>query len=465
MEKETKDPRSLAEIMDSILRPDASFDVIKREFRLGDGSAADYWAIDGLIDSAMTERVLEFIGAEEDTADLARSAPFPEVGATPDPAFAASKVLTGATALLPRGGREFVLIFARHYPERGIEEPDNEKSLRGPRDGFCERLIPNVAMIRRRIRDPALTVELVQLGGRTLTDAALVFLDGKCDKDLLDRLRDKMKKYSEPTLSFGEQTLAEYLVGSRWLDPFPKVRYTERPDSASAMILEGSVILICDNSPAAMILPTSIFDFLQEANDFYLPPVTATYLRLTRLLMTLLTVIFIPAWYLVIYTPGVIPDWLSFIELTDKGSIPVYWQIILVEIIIDGLKIASLNTPNSLGTSLSVVMGLILGDLAVQIGWFIPEVILYMAFISIANFAQPSYELGYALKFMRILLLTLTALFRLWGFIGGIAAILLLIILNRTVDGGRGYLYPLKPWNKEAMKRFFARLRLKHHKK
>ena len=446
---------------DEILRPDASFDVIRREFALGDGSAAVYWAIDGLINSDVLERVLEFAGRTS-ADDLAAKMPYAEVGTTDDPAFAASKVMSGAVAFAAEKAGDILLVYARRYPERSIEEPDNEKVLRGARDGFCELLVPNVAMIRRRVRDTRLTVELFQLGSETKTDVALVFLNGECDEKLLDNLRRRLNGYRAKTLSFGEQTLAEYLVQRRWFDPFPKVRYTERPDSASAMVLEGSVVILCDNSPSAIILPTSIFDFLQDANDFYLPPVTATYLRLTRLVMSLTAVLFLPVWYLVIYTPGALPDTLGFIRVSHDSSIPLFWQIILVELIIDGLKVASLNTPHSLGNSVSVVMGLILGDLAVEIGWFVPEVILYMAFIAIANFAQSSYELGYALKFMRILLLSLTALFKVWGLIAGVAVIGLLIVSNRTVDGSRGYLYPLKPWNAGAMKRFFARTRLRH---
>lgn len=452
--------KELINKVDEILRPKQSFDIIRREYRTESGMKAVYWCIDGLVDSSVMERILEFIHSSADLSDLPSTAPYIEIGRSPDPYESAVKVLSGAVAVCAEKADEILLIYARNYPSRSIEEPDNEKSLRGPRDGFCEQLVRNVSLIRRRIKDPALTVELVSLGSETKTDAAIVYLNGKANAALLDSVRKKMQSYPASTLSFGEQTLAEYLVGTRWYNPFPKVRYTERPDSASAMVVEGSVIILCDNSPAAIILPTSVFDFLQESNDFYLPPITATYLRITRLIMALLTVFFIPAWYLVIHTHGVLPDWLHFVEVTKEGSIPVYWQIILVEFIIDGLKIASLNTPNSLGNSLSVVMGLILGDLAVEIGWFIPEVILYMAFIAIANFAQPSYELGYALKYMRILLLTLTAVFRLWGFIGGILLIGVFIVTNKTVDGSRSYLYPLIPWNTRAMKRFFVRSRL-----
>ena len=447
--------------MDRILRPDVNFDVVRREIDVPGGRRAVLWCVDGLIDSSVLERILEFIQSRESVDGIARIIPYSETGSVSSPEEAALKVISGGAALAVEGEPDLALIFARHYPERAIEEPDNEKTLRGPRDGFCERLVPNTAMIRRRIKDTALRVRSFPLGSVTKTDAVMIYVENKASRRLVAALEDKLGSYSAPTLSFGEQTLAEYLVPCRWYNPFPKVRYTERPDSAAAMILEGSVIVLCDNSPSAMILPTSIFDFLQESNDFYLPPVTATYLRLTRLLMSLLTVFFLPVWYLLVYTPDVLPGWLEFIALSDEGSFPLFWQIILVEVIIDGLKIASLNTPNSLGTSVSVVMGLILGDLAVKIGWFIPEVILYMAFIAIANFAQPSYEFGYALKFMRILLLALTAVFNIWGFVCGTAAIVLLIVSNRTVDGSRSYLYPLIPWNTRGMKRFFARARLK----
>ena len=447
--------------LDELLRPGENFDIVRRELAMRSGGRAALWCVDGLIDSSVLERILEFVQSCDGTGSVAESIPYSETENVVDAGQAAIKVLSGGAALAVDGESGYTLVFARHYPERAIEEPDNEKTLRGPRDGFCERLVPNTALIRRRIKDPGLKVRIFSLGSVTKTDVVMLYLDGKASGRLVSSLEKKLGTYAAPTLSFGEQTLAEYLVPSRWYNPFPKVRYTERPDSAAAMILEGSVILICDNSPCAMILPTSIFDFLQESNDFYLPPVTATYLRLTRLLMSLLTVFFVPVWYLLVHTPDTLPEWLEFITLSDEGSFPLFWQIILVELIIDGLKIASLNTPNSLGTSVSVVMGLILGDLAVKIGWFIPEVILYMAFITIANFAQPSYEFGYALKFTRILLLALTAVFNIWGFVCGTAAVVLLIVSNRTVDGSRSYLYPLIPWNKRGMKRFFTRARLK----
>ena len=131
----------------------------------------------------------------------------------------------------------------------------------------------------------------------------------------------------------------------------------------------------------------------------------------------------------------------------------------LVEFLIDGLRMASLNTPNMLSNSLSVVGGLILGDFAVSIGWLIPEVILYMAFVAIANFTQRSYELGYAVKFLRILLLIFTALFDVWGFVGGVALIVILLATNRGINGRRSYLYPLVPFKRKALWSLLTRIR------
>jgi stage V sporulation protein AF len=206
-----------------------------------------------------------------------------------------------------------------------------------------------------------------------------------------------------------------------------------------------------------MILPTSIFDFMQETNDFYFPPLTGTYIRLVRHVVFWLTLFLTPTWYLLISHPDVVPTWLSFVLPTETGRIPIIAQLLLVEFMIDGLRMASLNTPSMLSNSLSVVGGLILGDFAVNIGWLIPEVILYMAFVAIANFTQRSYELGYAFKFMRMGLLILTSLGGIWGYGVGLVGIVILLLTNVTVTGMRRYLYPLIPFDGKALKRVLVR--------
>lgn len=138
---------------------------------------------------------------------------------------------------------------------------------------------------------------------------------------------------------------------------------------------------------------------------------------------------------------------------------PILAQLLLIEFIIDGLKLASLNTPSVLSNSFSVVGALILGDFAVQAKWFVPEVVLFMAFVAIANFTQPSFELGYAFKLFRVVILVLTALFNIWGYIAGLLLMLLILICSKTISG-RGYLYPLLPFNAQALSRLLVRRRI-----
>ena len=284
-------------------------------------------------------------------------------------------------------------------------------------------------------------------------------MSDRADLKYVDQLKNKLAKVETDALSMGHESLAEVLIKKRWYNPFPKIRYTERPDAAAAQLMEGSVLILCDTSPQVMILPTSIFDFMQETNDFYFPPLTGTYIRVVRHVVFWLTLYLTPTWYLLVMNSAYVPDWLSFIIPTEVGRIPILAQLLLTEFIIDGLRMASLNTPSMLSNSLSVVGGLILGDFAVSIGWLIPEVILYMAFVAIANFTQRSYELGYAFKFMRIGLLILTACFNVWGYAGGLILILILLLTNVTVNGTRSYLYPLIPFDGSALKSLFFRVR------
>ena len=274
-------------------------------------------------------------------------------------------------------------------------------------------------------------------------------------------MRRKISSIRPKSITLGYQSLAESLIRRGWFNPFPKIRTTERPDAAAAQLLEGSIIVICDTSPLAMILPTSIFDYLEETGDFYFPPLTGTYLRLVRSLILLLSVVITPLWYLVIEYADILPEPLLFLIPDNPGALPIILQLFLVEIAIDGLKIASMNTPDILSNSLSVVGALILGDFAVEVGWLSADVILYMAFVAIANFAQQNVELGYAFKFMRMLILTLVYFFGIWGFVLGLLLFAILVATNKTVTGKLHYLYPLIPFNPKALASLFIRQRKK----
>jgi stage V sporulation protein AF len=256
-----------------------------------------------------------------------------------------------------------------------------------------------------------------------------------------------------------QESLAECLYTRKWYNPFPKFKYTERPDTAAAQILEGDIVILVDNSPSAMIIPTSILDIVEEADDYYFPPITGTYLRLSRILIAVLTYFLTPTFLLLMMYPQWIPKSFEFIKVKETINIPLIWQLLILELAVDGLKLAAVNTPNMLSTPLSVLAALVLGEFSVNSGWFNAEIMLYMAFVAIANYTQSSYELGYAIKFMRIINLILTAIFGIYGYIAGIGILLLALINNKTVSG-QSYLYPLLPFNAKQMKKRFFRLRL-----
>lgn len=453
--------------IDTALRVGESFDLIRRELCIAERHMVLY-TIDGFVKAESMQKFLMHLMSVQDFGDGSPDAaevfaqenvPSIEVECTDSVDAIVLAVLSGCTAWLCEGfGGKALILDMRTYPARSAEEPENDKVMRGSRDGFVETLLFNTAMLRRRIRDPNLTVRYVNVSSVSRTDVALCYMADRADMAYVEALVKKLRELPTDSLVLGHQSLTESLIQRKWYNPFPKVRCTERPDAAAAMVLEGSVILLCDNSPEAMIFPTSLFDFLQETDDFYFPPLTGTYLRLLRHGIFWLTMLLTPLWYLLLRHGEALPIWLQFVIPKDPGALPILLQLFLTEFALDGLKLASLNTPDVLANSLSVVGGLLLGDFAVTVGWLCPDVILYMAFVAIANFTQSSYELGYAFKYLRMLTLALTALFDIVGFAAGIGIAVVLAATNRTADGKRSYLYPLFPWDGKAMARLVFRL-------
>ena len=458
----------LTGMLDANLRPDLSFDLVKREMIIGGKSAAIYF-IDGFIKDEIFERIMEFLfqinptqlkNVENAKEFSERFMPYVEVDYTSDGDTAATAVLSGASVLIVDSVEDFLVVDTRTYPVRSVSEPEKDKTMRGAKDGFVETLIFNTAMIRRRVRDFSLRMEYYQIGESSKVDVAICFLDGKANKKALDILRRRINSVNLKGISMTQQALSEVICPSFCLNPFPKIKYTERPDYASACLLEGRVLLIMDNSPTVMIFPTSFADFTKEANDYYFPPLTASYIRTTRQFISVITVLLTPLFLLLINNPHYIPSWLSFIKLDQTPVIPIFIQLLILEFVIDGLRIASLNTPDNLSSSMSIIGGLLLSEFAINAGWFEAECILYMAFVAIAGFSQPSFEMGYAQKFIRIMLLMATQLFNIWGLIGGLIITTLTMIFTKTLTG-RNYFYPVIPFNLKDFLKLFVRPHIK----
>lgn len=438
--------------LNEALRANKSFDLVCRKIVIKNKKSCMFF-IDGLVKDEIMEKIMEFFFSIDDESFMENAytfsencVPYVEVDVVKEIEKITANVLSGMTALIVDGFDSAVLIDSRTYPQRQTAEPEKDKVMRGSKDGFVETLISNLALIRRRIRDSNLTVEAYPVGKTSKTDVAVVYMDNLVDKKLLQKISDGIKNLEVDSLTMNQQSLLEALYKHKWFNPLPKVKYTERPDSTSAALLDGNIVIFVDNSPSALILPTSLFDIIEEADDYYFPPVTGTYIRFTRYLVTIATLFITPVWLLALQNPDFVPDFFKFILLTEPVNIPVFWQLILLEFSIDGLRLASIKTPDSLSASLSIIGAIALSEFAVTVGWFSRETMLYMAFVAIANYTQPSYELGYALKFFRIFILIATALFNFIGFIISVAIITILLITNKTVSG-KSYLYPLIPFD------------------
>ena len=449
--------------LDALLGVERCFDMIARDLVAG-GRRCRLYVVDGYGDDAVLERMIGFWLALPSTADAAdaqtfidRYVTFSEVNAEADLRQTATAVFLGKTLLLAEGYGECILIDAKSYPSRGVEEPSSGKVLRGAHDGFIETLVVNAALLRRRIRDPQLTLEGHKVSDRSRADVVLCYLENKVDRRLLDELRQKLGQIDVCSISMSQESIAEAMMGKgQWWNPFPKVRYTERPDAATACVMEGDILVLVDNSPAAMILPTHFFDFVQEANDFYFPPLVGTYLRVLRVVVFLLTMFITPVWYLLVKDPSRTQAGLQFLAIDSDYSVPILAQLLLAEFIVDLLKLASLNTPDVFSNSFSMLGALVLGDFAVQAHWLVPEVLAYMAFVAISNFAQPSYELGYAFKLLRLMLLLFVGALDWVGLALGCIVIAAILASTKPIVG-KGYLYPLCPFDKKALRALLIR--------
>ena len=441
-----------------------SFDLLRRPMRLAGKESALYF-VDGFAKDDIMEKVMEFfLSLTEEQITVTQNAeafcalflPYIETGIETDITKAVTAVLSGQLFLLIDGLKEGILIDARTYPSRTPEEPEGDKVLRGARDGFVETIVFNTSLIRRRLRTPKLVMEMHQVGKQSKTDVVLCYIKERADPKLVKTIQRRLDSLEVDALTMGQESLAECILERQRFNPLPRMRYTERPDSTSAALSEGRIVLLVDNSPAAMILPTCLFDFTQQANDFYFPPFVGTYLKLVRLFASLVTLFLTPVWLLLTQHPQWVPEFLSFLFVKETNQVPIPLQLILVEVVLDAVKLAAMNTPNVLSNAFSIVGALILGDFAIQAQWFVPEVVLYMAFVAITDYSQPSFELGYAFKLFRMFQVLMIAFFSQWGFFIALAILFLLALFTRTV-GQQSYLRPLVPFRKGSFLGLFFR--------
>ncbi|MCC3358254.1 spore germination protein [Bacillus sp. REN16] len=361
---------------------------------------------------------------------------------------AVDNILSGLVLFLVEGEDSGLAVDVRSYPGRTPQEPDTEKVIRGARDGYVENIIVNCALTRRRIRDERLRNEIMQVGERSKTDICVSYIQDIANPDLVKLIKSELSKIDVDGLTMADKTIEEFLVHQGY-NPYPLVRYTERPDVAATHLLEGHVIIIVDTSPSVIITPTTMFHHVQHAEEYRQAPAVGTLLRWIRFIGILASIFLLPLWFLLVLEPDMIPKTIDYIGPNEKSNIPIVVQIFIADMGIEFLRMAAIHTPTPLSTAMGLIAAALIGQIAIDVGLFGPEVILYVAIAAVGTFATPSYELSAANKIARLFLLVIVAIFKVPGFIIGCTIYFLFLANIRSLN--TPYLWPFLPFNGKAL--------------
>lgn len=435
-----------------------SFDIITRNLYLGETKG--YWiGINGMCRTEVLQQIFSDLQnplymADNTVEEIKRymntRLGYAQTTLTDSWEEIARNVVSGPSVLFIDGFDRAILLDVRTYPTRGIEEPDTEQVTSGARDGFVETMLFNANLIRRRIRAPKLTFEIFSVGSVSKTDVAVAYIGGMADEKLLALLKDRLKNLSVSSLTLGTKSLEELLVPKRWFHPLPSFHMTQRPDTACSYLTEGHIAVIVDNSPAVMLIPCSIFYFTQSPEDYYKSPTVGMYFRAVRFLCIPVNLLLLPLFLMItVYYPQ-LSDRLGLLSTQKPPGPTIIFYVIAVEILLDLFKYSTSLNSGRFSGSLAVVGGLIIGDIAVDLRWACVEILFYAAITLLTGMSLASIDFADGLRVYRMFLVITTAIAGLWGFLGGLALILLSIITTPTF-GHKSYFWPLIPFHKKAL--------------
>ncbi|MDO7905121.1 spore germination protein [Paenibacillus sp. JX-17] len=432
-----------------------TFDVVLREMTLG-GRHTGLFFINGFSKDNIQLEILKrltYLTSNDMSSDAVQSyfeyyIPHIQVEKADQMSAILNKVMMGMCVMFIEGESQAIVMDTRNFPVRSPEEPSLEKVVRGARDGFTETMLFNTALIRRRLRDPGLKFELMNVGRRTRTDVCIAYIDDIVDKTLVDEVREKIKGVNLDGIPLADKQLEETMINKGW-HPYPLVRYSERPDVVASHIMEGRVVIMVDTSPSVMILPTTFFDLCQHAEENRQTPFMGSYLRWIRFLGIFASLFLLPLWMLLVIEPSLKPPAFDFIGPQKDARLPLIMQFLLIEFGVDLMRMAAVHTPTPLASAMGLIAAILVGDIAVQSGLFVNEVVLYMAIAAIGMFATPSYELGLANRIVRLVLIILVAMFKVPGFVIGTTLIMISLTMHRSFNSS--YLWPFIPFNAKAL--------------
>ncbi|MBU8789773.1 spore germination protein [Oceanobacillus caeni] len=443
------------EYMEKRIGINVSFDVGFREFIILKKKVQLYY-VNGLCDTSTIQELLEIMIGINDVESNKKKLPeiienrliHQQVEAVNTMDEVVDQVLSGLVAFFVDGEKQAFIVDVRTYPGRTPEEPDTEKVIRGSRDGYTENIIENTALTRRRIRDERLRNEMLKVGERSKTDVCISYVQDIADDDLVDLIKEKVESIEVDGIAMADKAVDEFFSDKKW-NPYPLVRYTERPDVAVSHLLEGHVIVMVDTSPSVIIIPTTFFHHMQHAEEYRQTPSVGTFIRLIRYLAVFMSLYLLPLWLLFVLDPTLLPKELSYIGPNEEGNIPILVQIILAELGIEFLRMAAIHTPTPLATSMGLIAAVLIGQIAIDVGMLSAEVILYVSISAIGTYVTSSYELSIANKLAGLFLILGAGFFGVKGFV--IAFLIHIMYLINLQSLKTPYLWPFLPFNAKAM--------------
>lgn len=359
-------------------------------------------------------------------------------------ADAVESVLAGETALFLDGGEHVLLADTRWNPSRAPDEPVAETEVRGPRDGMVENIRINTVLVRRRIRDPRLRVEALQMGRRTRTDVALLYIEGLADPGVVQEVRRRLERVQIDGIYATGQI--EELIADNPLSPFPTTLSTERPDRAAAALLEGRVCIMVDNTPFALLVPGNLWQQLQAPGDYYNNYWAGSALRLLRF-GSLLMALVMPSLFTILTTfhHEMLPTPLA---LTIAGGregrpLPSVGEVLLLETMFEVMQEAGLRLPRAVGQTVSIVGALVIGEAAVAAGIISPATVIVIATTGISGFAIPVFATSLTIRLLRFPLLLLSGALGVFGFLAGTSILALYLASLRSF--GAPFTAPVAP--------------------
>lgn len=358
---------------------------------------------------------------------------------------AVNAVLSGDSMMLVDGSDQAIIIGTRAWPNRGVGEAQTEKVVRGPKEAFTETIRFNTVLIRRRIRDTRLKVKQKQLGTRSRTDAAILYMEDLVRPEVLHELERRLEIYSIDAVL--ETGTIEQLIEDKWYSPFPQMQCTERPDKAASALLEGRIVLAIDTTPYVLILPSTLNTFMQASEDYYNRWAVSAMIRFLRYVAMFLAMC-TPGLYIALTTfhPAMLPSSLIFSIAASRDGVPFYAtiEVIIMEIAFEMLREAGLRLPSAVGHTVSVVGGLIIGQAAVEAGIASPIVVIIVSLTAIASFVIPNEGFVSAIRLCKYIIIAASALLGLYGFM--LAVLGILVHLSGLKSFGIPYLSPFSFW-------------------